>query len=89
MHKVQPNQKVRLLAIEIAVPADAEPGLVYDEISALLSENGICNDDSHILDWHYLNDYQPIVKAGAKVEEAEIFESSPFRLEQEALCHTE
>ncbi len=78
MHQVQPNQKIRLLAIEIAVPADAELDSVFDEISALLTENGVCNNDSHILDWQYLIDYQPVIKAGAKVEEAEIFENSPL-----------
>ena len=78
MHKVQPNQKVRLFAIEIAVPADAELESVFDEISALLTENGMCNNDSHILDWHYLIDYQPVIEAGVDVEEAEIFENSPL-----------
>lgn len=48
MHKVQPNQKVKLIVIELAVPADAPDGEVNDEISAFLTENGICDPQSSI-----------------------------------------
>ena len=50
MHAVQPGQRIRILTIQIAVADDAEPDSVADEISELLSENGICNEGSHILD---------------------------------------
>ena len=53
MHKVQSNQAVRILQIEIAVPANAADAQARDEISALLSENGIANPESNILDWQY------------------------------------
>ena len=64
MHTVKPNQPVRILTIQIAVAADADPDSVADEMSELLSENGICSDASHILDWRYLTEYQPTVTAG-------------------------
>ena len=41
MHAVKPNQQVRILTIQIAVAADADPDSVADEMSELLSENGI------------------------------------------------
>jgi hypothetical protein len=80
MHAVKPNQQVRILTIQIAVPADADPDSVADEISELLSENGICSDASHILDWRYLTEYQPTVTAGEKVEEGEVFGLLDFNL---------
>ena len=73
MHAVKPNQQVRILTIQIAVAADADPDSVADEMSALLSENGICSDDSHILDWRYLTEYQPTVTADDDPEEGEVF----------------
>ena len=44
MHAVKPNQQVRILTIQIAVAADADPDSVADEMSELLSENGICSE---------------------------------------------
>jgi len=80
MHAVKPNQQVRILTIQVAVAADADPDSVADEMSALLSENGICSDDSHILDWRYLTEYQPTVTAGDDPEEGEIFGQLDFNL---------
>ena len=51
-----------------------------DEISELLSENGICSDASHILDWRYLTEYQPVVTAGDDPEEGEVFDLLDFNL---------
>jgi hypothetical protein len=83
MHAVQPGQRVRILTclrarthrqtIQIAVSNDADPDSVTDEISELLSENGICNESSHILDWRYLTEYQPAVTASDEPEEGEVF----------------
>ncbi len=73
MHAVKPNQLIRILTIQIAVPADADPDSVADEMSELLSENGICADASHILDWRYLTEYQPAVYASDDPEEGEVF----------------
>jgi len=52
MHKIKPNQEVRILQLEIAVPAEAADAEVRDEISALLTEAGIA-EPGHILDWQY------------------------------------
>ena len=59
MHTIQPNQPVRILTIQIAVPNEAEPDAFADELTWLLSENGTRSDNSNILDWHYLTEYQP------------------------------
>ena len=80
MHAVKPNQRVRILTIQIAVAEDADPDSVADEISELLSENGICSDVSHILDWRYLTEYQPPVIASDDPEEGEVFGLLDFNL---------
>ena len=80
MHAVAPHQHVRILTIQIAVAADADPNSVADEISELLSENGICSDASHILDWRYLTEYRPTVTAGDDPEEGEVFGLLDFNL---------
>ena len=80
MHVVKPNQRVRILTIQIAVAEDADPDSVADEISELLSENGICSDASHILDWRYLTEYQPSVIASDDPEEGEVFGLLDFNL---------
>jgi len=53
MYKIQANQKIRILQLEIAVPADAEDAEVRDEISALLTGAGIAALDGNLLDWRY------------------------------------
>ena len=73
MHAVAPKQRIRILTIQIAVADEADPDSVADEISELLSGNGICSEDSHILDWRYLTEYQPVVTASDDPEEGEVF----------------
>lgn len=80
MHGVQPGQRVRILTLQIAVADDADPNSVADEISELLSENGICAEGSHILDWRYLTEYQPAVTASDEPEEGEVFDLLDFNL---------
>ena len=80
MHAVKPNQRVRILTIQIAVAEDADPDSVADEMSELLSGNGICSEDSHILDWRYLTEYQPAVTASGDPEEGEVFGLLDFHL---------
>ena len=80
MHAVKPNQRVRILTLQIAVAEDADPDSVADEMSELLSGNGICSDDSHILDWRYLTEYQPAVTANDDPEEGEVFGLLDFHL---------
>jgi len=80
MHAVVPHQRVQILTIQIAVAADADPDSVADEISELLSENGICSDASHILDWRYLTEYQPTVTVSDDPEEGEVFGLLDFKL---------
>jgi hypothetical protein len=80
MHAVKPGQHVRILTIQLAVAEDADPDSVADEISELLSENGICSETSHILDWRYLTEYQPSVMAGDDPEDGEVFGLLDFHL---------
>ncbi len=80
MHAVKPNQRARILTIQIAVAEDADPDSVADEMSELLSGNGVCSDDSHILDWRYLTEYQPVVVASDDPEEGEVFGLLDFHL---------
>jgi len=80
MYAVAPKQRIRILTIQIAVADEADPDSVADEISGLLSENGICSEDSHILDWRYLTEYQPVVIASDDPEEGEVFGLLDFKL---------
>jgi len=80
MHTVAPKQRIRILTIQIAVADESDPDSVADEISELLSENGICSDSSHILDWRYLTEYQPVVTASDDPEEGEVFGLLDFNL---------
>ncbi len=80
MHAVTPNQRVRIVTIQIAVADESDPDSVADEISEMLSENGICCDASHVLDWRYLTEYQPVVIASAEPEEGEVFGLLDFNL---------
>lgn len=80
MHAVKPNQRVRILTIQVAVAEDTDPDSVADEMSELLSEHGICSEASHILDWRYLTEYQPAVTASDDPEEGEVFGLLDFHL---------
>ena len=80
MHAVAPKQRIRILTIQIAVADEVDPDSVADEISELLSENGICSEDSHILDWRYLTEYQPVVIASDDPEEGEVLGLLDFNL---------
>lgn len=80
MHAVQPGQRVRILNIQLAVPDEADPDSVADELSEMLSENGICCEASAILDWRYLTEYQPVVTASDDPEEGEVFSLLDFHL---------
>ena len=80
MHAVQPGQRVRILTIQLAVPDEADPDSIADELSEMLSENGICCEASAILDWRYLTEYQPVVTASADTEEGEVFNLLDFHL---------
>ena len=80
MHAVAPKQRIRILTIQIAIADEADPDSIADEISELLSENGICSEDSHILDWRYLTEYQPVVTASDDPEEGEVFGMLDFNL---------
>ena len=80
MHAVAPRQRIRILTIQIAVADEADPDSVADEISELLSGNGICSEDSHILDWRYLTEYQPVVTASDDPEQGEVIGHQDFIL---------
>jgi len=71
-HRVQSGQKVRIIGLELAVPADVDTGQLADEISVLLSENAVDRADSQILDWRYTRqDWE--AQAAADPEEGEVF----------------
>ena len=72
MHKIKPDQEVRILQLEIAVPADAIDAEVRDEISALLTEAGIADLDGNLLDWRYAGAEREAT-AGDDPQEGEIF----------------
>jgi hypothetical protein len=72
-HKVQPGL-VRIIAIEIAVPATTDPAWVADEVSAHLSLNGTYAEDSAIVDWQYVHpSWVEQVVAPEGVAEGEVF----------------
>ncbi len=71
-HNVQPNQRCRIVTLQLAIPADADIDDVYDEISVMLS-GAVASDDSNILDWRYPTEYMPEVMASAEPVEGEIF----------------
>ena len=80
MYTIQPNQRIRILTIQIAVPNEAEPDAVADELTWLLSENGTRSDSSNILDWHTLTEYQPQVVVDNELQEGEVFGLLDFKL---------
>lgn len=71
-HNVQPNQRCRIVTIQLAIPADADIDQAYDEISAMLS-GAVASDNSNILDWRYPTEYMPEITANENPYEGEIF----------------
>lgn len=51
-HKVEPGQKCRILTIQVAVPANAHPSDIADEMTNLLT-TAIADEQSNVLDWQY------------------------------------
>jgi len=80
MHKTQANQKVRILQLEIAVPAGIVDAETRDEISALLTEAGIAFPESNLLDWRYTGIERSAI-ASDHPEEGEIFSGNASRME--------
>jgi hypothetical protein len=56
MHNYKPNQKVKVITIQLAIPTDVDESDVYDEISMILSEGAMIAPDTNILDWRYETD---------------------------------
>ena len=79
--KYKPDQRVKILQIEIALPDPAHDcldGELEDEIAALLTESGVFNPNSFILDWRYLNyGKERHAVAQPDTEENEIFLGKP------------
>ena len=79
--KYKPDQRVKILQIEIALPDPAHDcldGELEDEITALLTESGVFNTNSNILDWRYLNyGKERHAVAQPDTEENEIFLGKP------------
>jgi len=53
MHKYQPSKTVVVLGVEITFPLDAKGSEIADELSGLLTEQGIADPNSKILDWRF------------------------------------
>ena len=94
-HSVQPGQKCRILTVQIAVPFDADPSAVADEISGMLT-GSIENPESCILDWGYWPGRRPedgnFAVASEQPVENEIFEperrqSGDRRIDALATCY--
>jgi hypothetical protein len=77
---LRPGQQLSINNNGAAVPADSKTGEVADQISALLSESGCCDEKSLVLDWKYATNYgdnfekAPVVTAPRDVSEGEIFD---------------
>ncbi|MBU0490745.1 MAG: hypothetical protein KKA73_29545 [Chloroflexi bacterium] len=71
-HRIAPHRRVRIIELEIAVAADADQSYVADELSGLLSENGVGNPDGVIRDWSYTG-HERLVQAGPDPKEGEVF----------------
>lgn len=52
-HKVEPGQKCRILTIQVAVPANAHPSDIADEMTSLLT-TAIADEHSGVMDWQYV-----------------------------------
>lgn len=75
-HKVQAHQAVRILTLQIAVPAElVENGLAEEELSEKLSALGTDHAESAILDWRYVTppDETPEFSTAVDPEEGEVF----------------
>lgn len=75
MHKpITPKQKHLIIKIEIAMNIESgDTGELEDEISALLTENGIANPNSLILDWRYLEMSTVLEAPETEIVEEELF----------------
>ena len=71
-HNIQPDQKCRIITLQLAVPADVDMDDVHDEISSMLS-GAVASNQSNILDWHYPTEYMPEVTASHEPVDGEIF----------------
>jgi hypothetical protein len=76
MHRVKPNQSVRILTIQLAVPADQDENEICDSIVELLDGDIEC-EDGVILDWCYVFGEDRIVQAGGDPDEGDVFYVSP------------
>ncbi|MBK8989293.1 MAG: hypothetical protein IPM39_25050 [Chloroflexi bacterium] len=75
MHKpTTPKQKHIIIKVEIAMNIEGgDTGELEDEISALLTQNGIANPDSLILDWRYLEISKVLEAPDTEIVEEELF----------------
>lgn len=74
MHIVTSGQRVRIVGVEVAVDADTRHSDLADCLSGALTENGITNPDSPILDWRYTPWSERVVVASPEPEEGEVFQ---------------
>ncbi len=69
----------RIHTVQIAVPALTPDAAVKDEISALLTERGIFNPDSPIVDWQYSGTPRDVVSSADRLPEGGVFHLPPLQ----------
>lgn len=73
MAKTKPNEKYRLLTVQIAVQAEASIDEVCDEISRLLGKDGEENLKSCIAEWQFTNPTRIVAVTAESIRPGEIF----------------
>lgn len=73
-HNYQPNQRVRIVLVALALPADQEEAIVADYNSAILT-GAMSASDAVLLDWRYIVplEQSPIVTLGSDPSEDDAF----------------
>ncbi len=77
MNNYLPDQKVRIITLQIAADAETAKIDIFDEINELLN-SAMADPDTHIADWRYVDPAQedgyPEVLLSADPEEGEAFD---------------
>ena len=74
MSQLLPNQRVRIITVQIAVPECAGDNAVSTDLDILLTEHGVNDPESPIVAWTYPTFDRPVVVAGAAGDGDEVFE---------------
>lgn len=78
---VEKGKRYRIVKIHVAVNDKADSGEVADKFSALLSENGVCDEDGIVADWQYEHNFDEaevrVPATDDQAKEGEVF-SAPI-----------